>query len=320
MRADAGRAGVRPRGRPAPRRRRAGCCGRSTPRSSSCPPPTGEACCAASSGAEGELLMRPEEHLAPEDARCVRPCRGRADRRCCSRDGARTHALDALPRARAGSRTPRRRRCAARPGVSVCSSSASGSATSARSTRTTVELLETFAGHASILLENGRLEHSLAEVTELKEQLRHQAYHDALTGLPNRRCNLVEAVETSSTRGTVDGCALPRPRPVQDRQRHLGSRAGDELLTKFSHRLARRDPSAGSRRPARWRRVRGAGPRSRRGHRVAVARRMLNAIAGTYVLERGDVACHVSLGIAVGAAARPPARTSSATRISRCTA
>ena len=49
-----------------------------------------------------------------------------------------------------------------------------------------VDLFETFAGHASILLENGRLEHSLAQVTELKEELKHQAYHDALTGLPNR--------------------------------------------------------------------------------------------------------------------------------------
>src|ERR1051326_5551122 len=63
-----------------------------------------------------------------------------------------------------------------------------------------VELLVTFAGHASILLENGRLEHSLAEVTELKEQLRHQAYHDALTGLPNR-LNLLEAVEDELARG-----------------------------------------------------------------------------------------------------------------------
>ena len=49
-----------------------------------------------------------------------------------------------------------------------------------------VDLFETFAGHASILLENGRLEHSLAKVTELKEELKHQAYHDTLTGLPNR--------------------------------------------------------------------------------------------------------------------------------------
>ena len=49
-----------------------------------------------------------------------------------------------------------------------------------------LDLFETFSGHASVLLENGRLEHSLAKVTELKEELKHQAYHDTLTGLPNR--------------------------------------------------------------------------------------------------------------------------------------
>ena len=70
-----------------------------------------------------------------------------------------------------------------------------------------VELLVTFAGHASILLENGRLEHSLAEVTELKEQLRHQAYHDALTGLPNR-LNLLEAVEEELARGSGSTAVL----------------------------------------------------------------------------------------------------------------
>src|SRR6185437_3520913 len=63
-----------------------------------------------------------------------------------------------------------------------------------------VELFETFAGHTSILLENGRLEHSLAQVTQLKEQLRHQAYHDSLTGLPNR-VHLLEAVEHELAHG-----------------------------------------------------------------------------------------------------------------------
>src|SRR5919197_2804040 len=38
------------------------------------------------------------------------------------------------------------------------------------------KLIETFASHAGVLLENDRV----------KEQLRYQAFHDALTGLPNR--------------------------------------------------------------------------------------------------------------------------------------
>ena len=49
-----------------------------------------------------------------------------------------------------------------------------------------VPMFATFCGHAAVVLENGRLEQSLEELTALKEQLRHQAFHDALTGLPNR--------------------------------------------------------------------------------------------------------------------------------------
>ena len=60
-------------------------------------------------------------------------------------------------------------------------------------------LFETFSGHASVLLQNGRLERSLAEVTELKEQLHHQAFHDALTGLPNRAL-FAERVEAALVR------------------------------------------------------------------------------------------------------------------------
>ncbi len=47
-------------------------------------------------------------------------------------------------------------------------------------------LLETIANQAAVALENGQLEQSLAELSRLKEQLRHQAYHDPLTELPNR--------------------------------------------------------------------------------------------------------------------------------------
>ena len=48
------------------------------------------------------------------------------------------------------------------------------------------QTLETLASHVSVSIENGRLEDSLATVTELKEKLRHQAFHDHLTGLANR--------------------------------------------------------------------------------------------------------------------------------------
>jgi diguanylate cyclase (GGDEF)-like protein len=52
--------------------------------------------------------------------------------------------------------------------------------------RSDLALLETFGRHVATSLERGRLEETLRQVTDLKEQLRHQTLHDALTGLPNR--------------------------------------------------------------------------------------------------------------------------------------
>jgi diguanylate cyclase (GGDEF)-like protein len=101
------------------------------------------------------------------------------------------------------------------------------------------ELFQTFAGHASVLLENGRLEHSLAQVTELKEELRHQAYHDALTGLPNRALFADRVAETLTSLPAGPGHAilfldLDRFKNVNDTWGHS---AGDELLTEVAERI-----------------------------------------------------------------------------------
>ncbi len=101
-------------------------------------------------------------------------------------------------------------------------------------------LFETFNSHAGVLLQNGRLEQSLAQVTELQEQLRHQAYHDALTGLPNRAlfaARVAEAVEsaTSDTESRavlfldLDGFKF-----VNDSWGHA---VGDEMLVHVAERL-----------------------------------------------------------------------------------
>ena len=49
-----------------------------------------------------------------------------------------------------------------------------------------LKLFETLANHAAIAFQNGQLGRSLVQLAELKERLRHQAYHDLLTGLGNR--------------------------------------------------------------------------------------------------------------------------------------
>jgi len=49
-----------------------------------------------------------------------------------------------------------------------------------------LKLLATLASHASVALENGRLERSVSRLVEVEKQLRQQASHDPTTGLPNR--------------------------------------------------------------------------------------------------------------------------------------
>jgi diguanylate cyclase (GGDEF)-like protein len=103
-----------------------------------------------------------------------------------------------------------------------------------------LSLFETFASHASVLLENGRLERSLAQVTELKEELHHQAYTDALTQLPNRLLfgerlgdTLAESVVAGRSHAVLF-LDLDRFKVVNDSWGHA---AGDELLIQMAERI-----------------------------------------------------------------------------------
>jgi diguanylate cyclase (GGDEF)-like protein len=264
-------------------------------------PPSGEEAPLRSvSGAEGELLMHPEERFAPEDAAALAEIASIGTATLLARRRA-ANAFDEFLRSRGledAILAPLRGEDRTF-GLLVVGERLGDVSTFAEPD---VELLVTFAGHASILLENGRLEHSLAEVTELKEQLRHQAYHDSLTGLPNR-VNLLEAVQEELETGTGSTAVLyldlDRFKTVNDT---WGHGAGDELLTEFARRLAggirAQDLAARLGGDEFAVLVRDADANTA----VSVARRMLDAVGGTYALGCGDVACHVSVGIAVGVA------------------
>ena len=83
-----------------------------------------------------------------------------------------------------------------------------------------LRLLETVANQAAVALENGQLEQSLHELSRLKEELRHQAFHDSLTGLPNRPA-FVDEVEL-------------RDVPWRRRTSHRSSRSSTSMTSRSS--------------------------------------------------------------------------------------
>jgi diguanylate cyclase (GGDEF)-like protein len=105
--------------------------------------------------------------------------------------------------------------------------------------------LQTLAGQVTVALEHGRLEESVSRLTELGEELSKQAFHDGLTGLPNRSRFLERVNEALSVVGHDGTGAVRRPpallfidlddfKKVNDRQGHA---AGDELLRVIAGRL-----------------------------------------------------------------------------------
>jgi len=102
-----------------------------------------------------------------------------------------------------------------------------------------LRLLETLANQAAVALENGQLEQSLHELSRLKEQLRHQAYHDPLTGLANRtlfgeQVNLRLASRRGASMPVVLFLDLDDFKVVNDT---LGHAAGDRLLIGVADRI-----------------------------------------------------------------------------------
>jgi diguanylate cyclase (GGDEF)-like protein/PAS domain S-box-containing protein len=80
----------------------------------------------------------------------------------------------------------------------------------------------------------------ISEEKQLNEQLRHQALHDALTGLPNRRqflgdlSDALERARSSGTRHTVLFADIDRFKLIND---SLGHHAGDLLIVSIAERI-----------------------------------------------------------------------------------
>ena len=92
-----------------------------------------------------------------------------------------------------------------------------------------VRLIETIAAHAAVAVENSRL----------VDRLRFDAYHDALTGLPNRRRLLAALDEAVKVRapGEVVAVLVFDVAGLRDVNESLGHTAGDKILTEVARRL-----------------------------------------------------------------------------------
>jgi diguanylate cyclase (GGDEF)-like protein len=153
------------------------------------------------------------------------------------------------------------------------------------------KLFETFASHAGVLLENDRV----------KEQLRYQAYHDALTGLPNRLLfaeQVRQAIESKPDRAEPPAVLFLDLDDFKTINDSLGHGAGDGLLVAVAERLR------ASVRPgdtvARLGGDEFAVLLDRTGIAAAekAAERLVQALRTPFVLHGHEMSIHASIGIA----------------------
>ena len=144
----------------------------------------------------------------------------------------------------------------------------------------------------------------LADITERKKaeaRLRHQAFHDALTGLPNRRL-LQESIT-----GLIPAQRAAVMQVNFDRFRQLltdvGPEVGDELLQNVAARLANFFPAGAS--PPNLYRLEGdtfallvCGPNAGRAA-ANVAREILDALQTPFYIERRELFLSASAGISL---------------------
>ncbi|HEX4579558.1 MAG TPA: diguanylate cyclase, partial [Candidatus Dormibacteraeota bacterium] len=179
-----------------------------------------------------------------------------------------------------------------------------GSHLSARSfDQRDLQLFQTLAIQTSSTLEGGRLEHSITRLTELQQQLSHQAFHDSLTDLANRALftdriehALLRRARTSQPVAVLF-IDLDDFKSINDT---LGHAAGDQLLVGVADRLR-----SSLRRPDTAARLGGdefavlIEDIDQVTEAEAVAERVFLALAPPFAIAGQSVVVRCSIGIAV---------------------
>ena len=179
-----------------------------------------------------------------------------------------------------------------------------------------LHLFQSLAIQTSSTLENGHLEQSIARLTELQEQLSHQAFHDSLTDLANRSL-FSDRIDHALLRRSRTGkpvavlfIDLDDFKAVNDT---LGHSAGDQLLIGVAERLRN-----SLRRPDTAARLGGdefavlIEDIDAPAEAEAVAERIFAALVEPFAIAGQSVTVHASIGVAVSDDA-----TDSASRLMR---
>ncbi len=100
-----------------------------------------------------------------------------------------------------------------------------------------LRLLEMLANQTGVILERGRLQHSLSQLTVLQEQLQHEASHDPLTGMANRLLFSSRVEQALTQTGQHVGVLFIDIDDFKTVNDSLGHAAGDELLRAIADRI-----------------------------------------------------------------------------------
>jgi diguanylate cyclase (GGDEF)-like protein len=166
-----------------------------------------------------------------------------------------------------------------------------------------LQLFQTLAIQTTTTLENGRLERSIARLTELQAQLTHQAFHDSLTDLANRALfeeRLDHALARSEQAGKRVAAIFIDLDDFKGVNDTLGHATGDALLIGVAERLR-----GCLRRPDTAARLGGdefavlLEDLGEPAEAAIVARRIFDALREPFDVSGHTVAARASLGVAV---------------------
>jgi diguanylate cyclase (GGDEF)-like protein len=162
-----------------------------------------------------------------------------------------------------------------------------------------LRLLEMLANQTGVILERGRLQHSLSQLTVLQEQLRHEASHDPLTGMANRLLfgsRVEQALAQSGQHVGVLFIDIDDFKTVND---SLGHAAGDELLRAIADRIGQclRPGDVAARLGGDEFSVLLVGI-DEPATAVRIAERVIEALREPFIVAAEEVLTHASIGIA----------------------